>query len=257
MSEGTQRLIDQALSGETIDGTDVLYGVETLIFADGTPAYVLGAGSENPAQLAGLEVQHLAGSHPLVVLGDGSETLFLEGAWSNRGEEVIGQNIFVRWVHGSGQATVLILEGVAVEPEEELLTITPIAYWNFNETSGDTVADSAGGEPQDGIFFGCKPDLDDPGPDVAFEVETSADFHHSTNEYIAVAHDEAFEKANGTVQFWFNTDRTWGYQTLFSKDHCGYVNGGHLNIGLKGSRFGSAAAEHEQELLYPDQEADS
>jgi hypothetical protein len=36
---------------------------------------------------------------------------------------------------------------------------------------------------------------------------------------------------------WFNTDRTRGDQTLFSKDHSGYVTGGHLNIGLDGSHI--------------------
>jgi hypothetical protein len=121
-----------------------------------------------------------------------------------------------------------------------VVPIVPIAYWNFNEVSGHMVEDSAG-DPQNGVqngvFFGCRPDLDDPGPDTAFGAETSADFHHTTKEYIAVAHDAAFEVTEGTVQFWFKTDRTHGEQTLFSKDKRGYETGGHLNIALDDSRI--------------------
>jgi hypothetical protein len=114
--------------------------------------------------------------------------------------------------------------------------IKPIAYWNFNETSGRTAADSSG-TAQDGTYFGRRIDLDDPGPFVPFGAETATEFHRSSSEYVAVEHDEAFEVENGAVQLWFNTDRTWGDQTLFSKDHSGYVDGGHLNIGLDDSRL--------------------
>ena len=114
--------------------------------------------------------------------------------------------------------------------------VEPIAYWNLNEIGGNLVADSAG-TPQDGTFFGPHPDLDDGGPDVAFDAETGADFHHTTKEYIAIAHDEVFEVASGAVQLWFNTRHTSGDQALFSKDHSGFVDGGHLNIRLDHSHI--------------------
>ncbi len=72
---------------------------------------------------------------------------------------------------------------------------------------------------------------------AAFGAETGADFHRSKHEYIAVAHDEAFQVDNGTVQLWFNTRQTWGDQALFSKDRSGFVDGGHLNIRLDGARI--------------------
>ena len=108
---------------------------------------------------------------------------------------------FIRWEHSSGEATVLVLAGVEVTPEEELLPVLPIAYWNLNETEGRMIADSAG-SPQDGLFYGRRPDLDDPGPpnsQASFGAQTGADFHGKSSEYIAVGHDEEFELAEGTA----------------------------------------------------------
>jgi hypothetical protein len=105
--------------------------------------------------------------------------------------------------------------------------ITPIAYWNLNETSGAAIADSAG-TPQNGTFYGSSPDLDDPGPPASaapFGAATGADFHDTRQEYIAVAHDAAFEVAEGTIQLWFNTRDAYDRQTLFAKDQNGSSNG--------------------------------
>jgi hypothetical protein len=236
MAEGVQRFIDNNSLAATVDGTDLLRRVEILGFADGNQAYVLGAGSENAASLSASDIQALAGTRPLVVLGDGSEILRLEGGWSHRGVERIGQETYSRWVHGGDAASVLVLEGVDVQPDLELFPIVPIAYWSFNETSGDLVEDTAG-TPQNGTFFGSKRDLDDPGPDVPFDAMTSADFHRSSSDYIGVAHDPEFELDSGTVQFWFNPESTFRRQTLMSKDHSGFVDGGHLNIALDGQRL--------------------
>jgi hypothetical protein len=224
---------------DSVDGTDFILSEETLTFGDGGTAYVLGADSENSGELSASDVQALAGSQPLVVVGNVTATLRLEGGWSNRGDEVLGQMTYTRWVHGSGAATVLVLDGVQVEPELELVTVTPIGYWNFNETGGSTAADLAG-TPQDGTYFGSGIDLDDAGPPASlapFGAETATEFHRRSSEYVAISHDPEFEVANGTVQLWFNTDRTGDTQTLFSKDHGGYGTGGHLNIGLDGSRL--------------------
>ena len=58
-----------------------------------------------------------------------------------------------------------------------------------------------------------------------FGAGTSADFHDSRREYIAVAHDAAFEVAEGTIQLWFNTRDAYDRQTLFAKDQNGTSNG--------------------------------
>jgi hypothetical protein len=238
MAEGSPN-VGSGEAAETVDGTDRLVGIELLSFGDGSSAYVLGGGSENPRQLSLSAVQELAGSRPLLVLGEEGENLYLEGAWVNRGEESIGEMCFVRWAHGSGEAAVLVLAGVEVSPEEEPSPILPAAYWNLNESEGRTIADSAGSS-HDGRFYGCRPDLDDAGPPESlapFGAETGADFHRCRNEYIAVEHDEAFELAEGTVQLWFKADQSWGRQALLGKDRCGYGEGGHLSIFVVNGRI--------------------
>jgi hypothetical protein len=110
---------------------------------------------------------------------------------------------------------------------------TPIAYWSLNETSGSGAADSAG-TPQNGKFFGPNPDHDDAGPPLSqapFGAQTGADFRDDDDEYIAVAHDAAFEVAQGTVQLWFKTRDADERQALFAKDRNG-TGAGQLTIWL-------------------------
>jgi Concanavalin A-like lectin/glucanases superfamily len=113
---------------------------------------------------------------------------------------------------------------------------TPIAYWNLNETSGTAVADSAGA-PQNGTFVdkNSAPDLKDDGPpsaDAPYGAQTGADFHDTTQEYIAVAKSSELEVESGTVELWFKTRDATDTQTLFSKDHNGFLTGGHLDIAV-------------------------
>ena len=121
--------------------------------------------------------------------------------------------------------------------------VAPVAYWNLNETGGSKVADSAG-TPQDGTFYGRRPDLDDAGVPAAlapFGAGTAADFHDSKKEYVAVAHDAVFEVAEGSVQLWFNSRDAKDAQTLFAKDQRGLNSGleislakGDLTVRLEG-----------------------
>jgi hypothetical protein len=102
-------------------------------------------------------------------------------------------------------------------------SLTPIAYWSLNETRGSGAADSAG-TPQNGTFFGPRPDQDDAGPPASlapFGAQTGADFHDSKREYIAVPHDVVFEVAQGTIQLWFKTRDADEEQALFAKDRKG------------------------------------
>ncbi len=110
----------------------------------------------------------------------------------------------------------------------------PISYWSMNEGSGHEIGDSAG-EPQDGWLYSPWPDRDDAGPSEApFDAQTGVDFHREHREYIAVAHDEAFELSEGTIQFWFKSDKG-GRQAMLSKDGWGTGAGG-LTIWLVDSR---------------------
>jgi VCBS repeat-containing protein len=132
-----------------------------------------------------------------------------------------------------------IIDGGAGDDSVSGLPIEPIAYWNFNETSGSVAADSAG-SPQDGTYFGSI-DKDDAGPPASlapFDAQTAAEFQRSRSQYVAVVDDPAFDVANGTVQLWFNTDSVGITQTLFSKSSIsifGLTDDGNLNIGLEGS----------------------
>ncbi|MGI9331634.1 MAG: LamG-like jellyroll fold domain-containing protein, partial [Gammaproteobacteria bacterium] len=162
--------------------------------------------------------------------GAGSDRLF-----GQRGDDVLagrGGDDFLNGGPGFDRVS-----GEAPEPVASSEAPNPVAYWRFNETSGAVAADDAG-ERRDGTYFG-NIDKDDSGPniDVArFGAQTSAEFSRNNARYVAVSHDEAFEVSEGTVMLFFNTDRTGGNQTLFAKDRSGRGDGGHLNIGLDGSR---------------------
>jgi hypothetical protein len=232
MRDGPRPLIDEAAAGRTIDGTDLYHGVERISFGDGTTAWVLGAGSESAPALDAAAIRALAGTGRLVVLGDETQALHLVGTWGKRGGETIGDAAFVRY--SGGGTTVLVLSGVTVTADETL--VDPIAYWSLNEACGRTVGDLAG-TPQNGTFFGPHPDRNDPGPAVPFGAQTSANLHPSGKEFIGVAHDAAFEVADGTVQLWFDPRTTVGKQVLFAKDADGSGTGGHLEIRLDGERI--------------------
>ena len=57
-------------------------------------------------------------------------------------------------------------------------------------------------------------------------------FSRGNNDYIEVAHDDAYLLDNGSIQLWFNADDLAQDQALFSKDSTGYDTGGHLNLML-------------------------
>ncbi len=86
--------------------------MERLRFADGTRAYVLGAGSENPDALSKLEVQALTGSGQLVVLGDNTQTLSLDDGWEGGGQVTIGTTTLNSFQNGDVE--LLVLDGIAV-----------------------------------------------------------------------------------------------------------------------------------------------
>jgi hypothetical protein len=57
------------------------------------------------------------------------------------------------------------------------------------------------------------------------------DFDNLSSQYVAVAPDSEFEVADGSIQFWFNTEDAGRDQTLFAKDHKG-TGAGQLRIGI-------------------------
>jgi hypothetical protein len=119
----------------------------------------------------------------------------------------------------------------------------------MNETSGRTLRDTAGA-PQNGTLHGEQPDLGDPGVPASqapFGAGTSADLHESRDQYIAVAHDAAFEVPAGTIQLWFRADDADEKQALFAKDRDGR-GAGQLLIWLDDRdlkvKLESASSDH-------------
>ena len=55
------------------------------------------------------------------------------------------------------------------------------------------------------------------------------------NDFVRIAHHDAYLLSHGTVSFWFNSESLSGTKALFSKDSSGYDNGGHLHIYTEGS----------------------
>jgi Ca2+-binding RTX toxin-like protein len=107
----------------------------------------------------------------------------------------------------------------------------PIAFWRFNETSGNYINDSSGnwhgGQYQGGVDLG---EDGIPGADG----NGAADFD-GKNDHAVMWHDNAYVLDEGTISLWFKPDDLNGDQALFSKDSSGYDGGGHLEIALDGS----------------------
>ncbi|MFN0040015.1 MAG: LamG-like jellyroll fold domain-containing protein, partial [Burkholderiales bacterium] len=124
----------------------------------------------------------------------------------------------------AGGAGVDLLDGGDNFDSAVVGRVMPVAYWNLNERSGRDIHDSAG-PAQDGRFYGPNPDLNDAGAPASFDSGTSADFHDRARNYIAIADDEAFHLAEGSIQLWFNTRNAFDRQTLIAKDRDGRGDG--------------------------------
>ena len=138
---------------------------------------------------------------------------------------------------GTSTATVQIdVAPAAPEPEAPVEpptnNYTPLSYWQLSDLSGTTALDSqniSNGVYKNGVQL---------NKEGAFDSSPSAVQLDGQNDYIEVAHTQAFELASGTVQLWFNTTRLDGHQGLFSKDAAGKGDGGHFGIWVTEGRLG-------------------
>jgi len=266
MAAGVEQLVADAAFSETVDGNDFHQGAEQIVFAGAQRAYVLGTGSENTDTLTIPQVRAIGGGRPVVVLGNESDTLTLLGEWVERGELDTGLERYTRWTDISGQTQVLAIDPLVVSPETVRATVEPIAYWSFNETSGDALADSQG-DPQDLTVFGTTgsdggggggttlpfgglfqepvagstpavaPNLAVDGPSILeapFGARSAVGFPGNAGAFVATADDPAFEVESGTISFWVNPARLTT-QAIIAKDRAG--NGaGQLLILLNNGR---------------------
>jgi len=209
------------LAGASSLRIDALGGADTVTLSGLTiPATVDAGGGDDV-----VDASAVSGAGVLLLGGEGNDRLIGgEGDDTLRGEA--GDDVL------RGGGGVDVLDGGEGFDTALLSGIVPVAYWNLNETSGSSVADSAG-SAQNGVFFGSNPDLDDAGPPASaapFGAGTGADLHDSTRQYIAVAHDAVFEVAQGTIQLWFKTRDANDHQALFAKDQDGRSNGLRIRL---------------------------
>ncbi|MEM6474303.1 MAG: LamG-like jellyroll fold domain-containing protein, partial [Planctomycetota bacterium] len=73
-------------------------------------------------------------------------------------------------------------------------------------------------------------------PGAIFSVGQSVDFNGEKSDHIQIPHDEDFALAEGTYALAFSVDETDGRQTLLSKDHRNYQDGGHLTAWVNDDR---------------------
>ena len=229
-----------SMNGLTKLRVNALGGADTIMLNGLTRETTVDAGSGNDSA----DGSKVSAAALLLLGGDGNDLLIggdrndrLEGGTGNdtlRGgpgdDTLLGGSGDDKLTGGGGKDT---LDGGSGNDTALMDGVTPIAYWNLNETSGTTLADSAG-KAQNGKLFGSDPDLGDDSVPLSlapFNARTTVDFHHDNSEYIAVVHDAEFEIPEGTIQFWFNTDDAGRDQTMFSKDRNG-TGAGQLNIGI-------------------------
>jgi Ca2+-binding RTX toxin-like protein len=209
------------LSGLTVDATvDAGDGNDTVSGSNVAAAdLVLLGGAGNDVLIGGAGDDRLEG-------GAGNDVL----AGGPGADQLLGGEGDDRLDGGPGTDS---LDGGTGDDRALVVRELPIAYWSFNEESGTFIGDSAG-TAQNGTFIdkNSAPDLDDDGAPTVYDAQTGADFHGTTQEYIAIPHDAAFQLTQGTVSLWFNTRNASATQTLFSKDRNGFGSGGHLNIGI-------------------------
>ena len=83
------------------------------------------------------------------------------------------------------------------------------------------------------------PDSVDEAPlptDAVFAVGQPLGFADGAKDYVQVQDSDRFDIDNGTISVQFVADHTSGRQALFSKDHSGFQQGGHLTVELVNDR---------------------
>jgi len=101
-----------------------------------------------------------------------------------------------------------------------------VGHWRLGETSGTTAADATG-HGYSGTYKNS-PTLGQSGG-ISGDTNKAVKFDGS-NDYVQVAHNNAFKLGSGTISLWFEPDRFSGQQALLSKDASGYGSGGHLHM---------------------------
>jgi hypothetical protein len=104
-----------------------------------------------------------------------------------------------------------------------------VAYWLNELLAEDLLAGTLVNEA-------LLPSEQDIADAVVMEVDEIIDFR-DTITHVELAHQQAFELSQGTIALSFTTDSVDDRQTLFSKDHRGYQQGGHVTAFIRDGRL--------------------
>ncbi|MGD2055097.1 MAG: Ig-like domain-containing protein, partial [Gammaproteobacteria bacterium] len=104
----------------------------------------------------------------------------------------------------------------------------PLSYWRLGE-SGGTSANDDGVTGNTATYNGVT--IGQTGA-ISGDGDTSISFD-GTDDYVEIAHDDAYLIDDGTVQLWFKADDLLTEQGIFSKDSNSFDTGGHFTIRLK------------------------
>ncbi len=111
--------------------------------------------------------------------------------------------------------------------ESEIVALNPVSYWRLGEAAGATAVDQLGvsdGTYVDGVVLGQT------GAVVA-DPDLSAGFD-GLNDYVEIAHNNAYLLDSGSISFWFKTSNTAQTGKIVTKDASGFGTGGHFAVGL-------------------------
>ena len=92
--------------------------------------------------------------------------------------------------------------------------------------------------------------------DAVFAVGQPLEFADEAEDYVAVAHSDRLALDDGTIALSFIAQDTSGRQALFSKDHSGFQDGGHLTVELVNDRL-EVRLQSDSESVYLKSDWDS
>ncbi len=226
---------DDTLQGGA--GADTLTGgsgSDTASYADSAAAVNvdLGAGTASGGDAQGdtlSGIENLTGSaHDDVLTGDTGANTLTGGAGADTLTGGAGDDILIGGTGGTGGGG-SYADGVNA--------LSPVAYWQVDETSGGVATDSAGANDatiHSNVTLGTSGINGNSG---AFDLHGNNSSNN--NGFIEVAHSGDFALAQGTVQLWINADSTSGTQYLVEKSDVGereelkvYLNAGKIVFEL-------------------------
>ena len=194
----------------------------TLMVGDQEITVTNGSADLTPDQLTDLTVTPPENSNEDFTLTvTSSSTESLTGETSSTTSTI---DVDVAGIADEPTLTFSIGEGV-----ENSAGITPVSYWQLDETSGSATLTDAVGD-NDGTPHNNLRDMNDDG-----QFGTGAGFkgggsHSKDQDYIEVDNDPSLKPSNGSLTIWFNADETEDRSTLASSDSSGNDDGGHFGL---------------------------